>query len=73
MFFMGVGSFDPNFPKLTAENIKTQGEAGNPIFYAYMAGMVLLAGAGWYVQLKYTSGAYSDSADKDDIFHPDNM
>jgi hypothetical protein len=25
MFFIGVGSFDPNFPKLTASNIKVQG------------------------------------------------
>jgi len=73
MFFMGVGSFDPNFPSLTASNIKSQGEAGNPIFFAYLAGMVIMTGAGWFVQLKYTSDAYSDDYDKDDMMHPDNM
>jgi hypothetical protein len=38
-----------------------------------MAGMVLMAGIGWFVQLKYTSGAYHDGYDKDDMMHPDNM
>lgn len=73
MFFMGVGSFDPNFPSLTADDLKAQGEAGNPIFFAYIAGMVLLTGAGWFVQLKYTSGAYEDEQDEGNFMSKADM